>query len=279
MALAGAPTNYMLVNIAGLVVGIALFAGATLTRRFVERASGYLVLVGGVSLLATALFGVALEGASRWVHVGPVTVQPSLILLPAMLVLFARGSDVQSTVGLLLAAGAMAAQPDRAMAGVLLAALVWPLLARLTWRTALAFGGAAASFCVAMLREDRLPAVPYVDGILFSAFGDHPVAGAAIWAGAALLVVPALVAASRREPSVVRATFGAIWLAVVAAAALGNYPTPVVGYGASAIIGYLLSVAALSPGKGRRARTPGDKRAGSSTDRTKRRHRSEFVPA
>jgi hypothetical protein len=39
--------------------------------------------------------------------------------------------------------------------------------------------------------------------------------------------------------------FGAIWLGVIVAAALGNYPTPLVGYGGSAIIGYVLSLAAL----------------------------------
>jgi hypothetical protein len=41
--------------------------------------------------------------------------------------------------------------------------------------------------------------------------------------------------------------FGAAWLAVVAAAALGNYPTPLVGYGGSAILGYLISLIGLPP--------------------------------
>jgi hypothetical protein len=35
---------------------------------------------------------------------------------------------------------------------------------------------------------------------------------------------------------------------VAAAAALGNYPTPLVGYGGSAVLGYLLSVALLPAG-------------------------------
>jgi hypothetical protein len=39
--------------------------------------------------------------------------------------------------------------------------------------------------------------------------------------------------------------FGTIWFSAVAAAALGNYPTPLVGYGGSAIVGYLFSVAML----------------------------------
>ena len=38
--------------------------------------------------------------------------------------------------------------------------------------------------------------------------------------------------------------FGAVWVAMIVAAAAGNYPTPLVGFGGSAIVGYLLSIAA-----------------------------------
>ena len=39
--------------------------------------------------------------------------------------------------------------------------------------------------------------------------------------------------------------FGVTWLGMVVAAALGNYPTPVVGYGGSAILGYALSLSLM----------------------------------
>ena len=39
--------------------------------------------------------------------------------------------------------------------------------------------------------------------------------------------------------------FGIVWSGIMVAAALGNYPTPLVGYGGSAVLGYLLSLAAL----------------------------------
>ena len=45
--------------------------------------------------------------------------------------------------------------------------------------------------------------------------------------------------------------FGGVWCTALAAAALGNYPTPLVGYGGSAILGYCVSVAML-----RELRTP-----------------------
>jgi len=64
--------------------------------------------------------------------------------------------------------------------------------------------------------------------------------------GLVLLLLPAIVGWFRdpanRES---HAVFGAVWLAAILAAALGNYPTPFVGYGASAIIGYALSLLAL----------------------------------
>ena len=44
------------------------------------------------------------------------------------------------------------------------------------------------------------------------------------------------------------AVFGTVWLGVIVAAALGNYPTPLVGYGGSAILGYALSLSFM-PGR------------------------------
>jgi hypothetical protein len=42
------------------------------------------------------------------------------------------------------------------------------------------------------------------------------------------------------------AAFGAVWLAALTASVLGHYPTPLIGYGTSAILGYALSFAVLA---------------------------------
>jgi hypothetical protein len=88
--------------------------------------------------------------------------------------------------------------------------------------------------------------VPYVDQILFTAFDVHSLAGAAVLAGSLLLLVPSIVGV-RTDPARahIHLVFGAIWLGCVLAAGLGNYPTPVVGYGGSAILGYMLSLSAF----------------------------------
>lgn len=242
---AGAPAGYLVINLAAFVVGAAVWLG--LSSRVISRCHGGAVLALTAPLIATALFGVAVDGASRWVIVGPLSVQVSLIVLPAMIVLYARSTDAIGTAGILIAAFALAAQPDRAMASVLVAGVGAVVLTHRSRLPVIAFFGAVTGFGVTMLLPDALPAVPFVDRILYTAFDVHVLAGLAVAAGCFILLNPALVGAVWRVPErPVLFAFGACWAALVAAAAIGNYPTPLVGYGGSAVLGYLLSVALLT---------------------------------
>src|SRR4051812_39941515 len=119
---AGAPTSRVIVNALSLVLGLALFAVIPPSAQE-TRAAGGGVLAFWVMLLATAMFGVSVEGASRWARVGGVSLQVSLVVLPALLVLFARSRGFLATTGVVLAALALGLQPDRAMAGIMVAAL------------------------------------------------------------------------------------------------------------------------------------------------------------
>jgi len=249
MLAAGAPSRYLLVNLAALVLGATAWLALGRTAGSRLAGAGPVILALALPLLLTGFFGIAVEGASRWVSVGPLNLQVSLIVLPVMLVLYARRPDAIGTAGVIAAALALAVQPDRAMAGVLVAGLLGLLCAT---PGRLAFTAAAASllaFGCTLITPDTLPAAPYVDRILYTAFDVHPLAGVAVVLGAALLVVPALIVASKtagERPALL--AFGGCWLGMVVAAALGNYPTPLVGYGGSAVLGYLLSVALLPGG-------------------------------
>lgn len=239
---AGAPPTLLIVNALSLVMGLALL-GLIGERAHESRAAGGVVLALAVMLLAATIFGVSVEGASRWVRVGGVSLQISLIVLPGMLVLFAGSAGILATGGIALAALALGLQPDRAMAGIMAAALAVLAMYRRDRQVVLALTVAAAGFAVTLLRPDTLPAVPYVDRILYTSFDVHPLAGIAVVGGSLLLIVPAL-AGFRRDPAnrATHAVFGVAWLGMVVAAALGNYPTPVVGYGGSVILGYALSL-------------------------------------
>ena len=254
LALAGAGAVHIVVNAAALALGLVALGG--LAAAGIATRASLLALPLGAALLATALFGASADGATRWVQLGPLGIQVSLVVLPFIVLAYARRPDAAGAAALLLSAAALALQPDRAMAGVLAASLAaLALVRRDAVATALA-ALAASAFAVTLARPDPLPAVPFVDGILYSAFEVHWLAGAAVWGGAALLLVPALVGAWR-DPGCrqIHFVFFALWGAIIGAAALGNYPTPVVGYGGSAILGYVLGLAIL-PGARRTEEVP-----------------------
>lgn len=247
MQAAEAPPSYLGINAVALVIGIGVVGLIKRARSPETGQNGLGTLLLGLSLVAGSQFGVTVNGATRWVSLGGFALQPSLLLVPVMVVQFGRSRDALSTCGIALASVALALQPDRGMAGALLLGLVGGAVIRPDRKALIALFFASAGFVATLAQSDEQPAMPFVDQIFFTSFDVHPLAGLAVFAGATLLLLPAFV---RREGDVhddgARAAFGAIWFGVSFAAALGNYPTPVVGYGGSAIIGYVLSALPLS---------------------------------
>ncbi len=253
LAASGAPTRYLAVNAGTLIVGLAGVAAWTRWARPVPGLSGQATLVIGLALLATALFGQSLDGATRWVRLGPLTLQPGLILTPLLAVLFSSNRSWLTTTAVIIAAAALALQPDRATAGALALGMAALALTKPDRQVLMALVAASLAFAIALVRPDTLPAQPFVERVLFSAFETHLAAGIAVWIGVKWLLIPAI--AGRvldRENTPTYAVFGAVWLGLIVASVLGNYPTPMVGYGASSILGYLLGLAAL-PGRPRNA--------------------------
>ncbi|MBC2670745.1 FtsW/RodA/SpoVE family cell cycle protein [Novosphingobium piscinae] len=271
LTLAGAPPRYLALNLGAWTLGVTLLCAlGSLPSRGWQRHGALLVAMAAI-LLATGLIGSSVAGAARWLRLGGLALQPSLVLLPGMLVASARGADRLAAAGLTtaalgLTALALAIQPDRAMAGVLVAALGVLALRRPQPPVAAALAVGLGGFAVTLLRADALPAVPFVDQVLSGAFAVHPLAGLAVLIGAGLLVVPALVGWARDPANRTSyAVFGVVWAGVIAAAALGNYPTPLVGYGGSAILGYALSLLAL-PRRAGAAEEAGASRPGQTVE-------------
>jgi hypothetical protein len=246
LRLADAPSHYLAINALALPIGFVLLA---MVDRLSARYGGWrpaVIVAAAAAILFTALLGQPIDGASRWARVGTLSIQPSLILVPLLVLAFARAKDWPSTSGVLVASLALALQPDRGMAGALAAGMIAIALLRPDRMTIIAAVGAAAGFAASLFRPDRLPAAPYVDQILYTAFGAGTAAGIVVLGGAILLILPAIMGLARDpDARILYAAHGATWSAIVLAAALGNYPTPVVGYGGSAVLGYFLALAAL----------------------------------
>lgn len=247
--LADAPSRLALMNLSALGIGLSLVALARLAPPLGKRLRGALLCSVGLALIATALLGSSVEGASRWVSVAGLAVQPSLILVPPLLLAHAVRPGRASDIAVALTALAMALQPDRSIAAIIAAATMVVAWHRPTRSALFLAAWSLAALAVTLVRPDQLPAIAYVDQILWTGFSVHPVAGLALWAGSALLLLPALLLARRGErPAAL--VFAMVWGGAILSAALGNYPTPLVGYGASPILGYLLTAIALIRVKG-----------------------------
>lgn len=228
--------------VAGLIMVFPLAKRETADHPFF----GLLSLGTGAALLFTAAFGEQVSGASRWILIGQIARQPSLIMLPLIIVGFARTRDSLTAFGIVMAAMALALQPDRAMAGALLAGLSAVAIFARHPRILFCVGAAGLAFAITWFRPDVVPAAPHVDRLFRAAFSNGVVPGLSVWVGAIVLMLPAGFGILRdRAHCAVHAAFGATWLAVLTAAAWGDFPAPLVGYGGSAIVGYILATLAL----------------------------------
>ena len=253
---AGASAQLLTMNAAALVAGLVLVLSLSRAEPLDRPFVGPVTVAIGVVLVLTAALGGEASGVRRWASVGQVVMQPSLILLPLLIVGFARSRDVLTATGVVLAAIALAWQPDRAMAATLVAGIG---AVALTTRGRLALGltgVALIGFAVACIQPDVVPPTPFVDRVYRTALSTGPVAGIAVWLGTAILLAPAILGLARDGANrAIHAAFGGTWLTIVCAAMAGDYPTPLVGYGGSAIVGYLLATLALP----RRARVVSEK--------------------
>lgn len=248
MTAAGAPLSYLAINASALAIGLLAVGVLTEAGRLWRFAGGLVGVALACLILLTSLFGVTADGATRWISAGGIPLQPDLFVVPVVALGFARARDAASLFAVLIAALALALQPDRAMAGALAAGMAALALARPERTVLAALGAALAAFTATLVRADASPAMPFVDQVFCSSFDVHPLAGLAVLAGAALMLVPAIAGYVRDfDHRPIYAVFGAVWLAVILAAALGNYPTPLVGYSGSAILGYLISLLGLPP--------------------------------
>ncbi|MEG3182292.1 hypothetical protein [Sphingomonas sp. LT1P40] len=243
---AGAPARYLAMNGAALLLGFVVLGILSMANRAGLTANGVVAIALAAALFLTSVFGLSSDGVTRWVSVSGIALQPSLVLLPALILSFARCRDRLSTIAIAIASLALALQPDRAMAGALFAGLVTLAWVHRERNVHVALVAALIGMIVTLLRPDNAPAALYVDQIFYSSFDVSALAGLAVVTGAVLMIVPAIAGAllgtARRE---IYAVFGVFWLAVIVAAALGNYPTPLVGYGGSAILGYIISLTGL----------------------------------
>lgn len=239
MATAGAPARALAVQAASLAIGAGLVALAWRGRAAPGHALAWL-WVGAVLAGLPLIAGPEMEGVRRWLAAGPLLVQPAMIVLPPMIWLYARDAAGRAGAAAMIAmALILALQPDAAGAAALAAGLA--VCAGMRRRAA---DGAAAVAALGALgwaatRFDPLAPVAYVERAIQAAAGASPVVGIA---GALVLIsLPLAFVTRQRRPEDL--ALAACWAGLAAAGGWGNFPQPIVGYGASLALGWGLSLA------------------------------------
>ena len=132
-----------------LIAVVVLFIVAQVPPQKLERLAVPLYLGGVALLVATAVFGLTRKGATRWLALGPLVIQPSEILKIAMPLMLAwwfqkregqlRVTDFAVAAGLLLVPVALVIkQPDLGTALLILASGVYVMFfAGLSWKLVL----------------------------------------------------------------------------------------------------------------------------------------------
>ena len=240
----GAPMRMPLMNGAALMIGLVGCFGlwAAGKQGLTERA-GDIVLIGAACLIPlTALVGPQADGVARWLIIGGLTVQPALIVIAPIVVGVALRPSVPRLAAAAIAALGLAMQPDPGGAAMLLAGLAAPLFA-IRQRRAANFAAtvmAAIALAVAQARTVSLPPVAFVEGIIPDALSAGIFPALLALTGIALMLVPAW---SARPPHL---AFLGVWSAALCMALLASYPTPVIGFGGSGVLGFVLGAGLLA---------------------------------
>lgn len=242
---AGGSDSAMILQLVAGVIGALL----ALLAAWIARPPGPVVAVLLLAVVLAAetfilVAGVSMEGVRRWVDAGSIQLHAASLLVP--LAAWTAAQRLDAGAALLLAAllGVLAAQPDAAAVLALTLALLAVALIDKTKRRLASILVVLGLVCAgwALSRPDPLPAVGHVELIIRRAFETAPTVGGL--ATIALLLVPVAMFWKHRTPA--NQALAAAWAGFVLANLIANYPAPVIGAGASPVLGWLLSIGLAS---------------------------------
>ena len=251
MRLGGAPSGMWAAHLATGAVGMLLYAATTRAPRLSLGAASFLAVTGAFALAVT-LAAPGLQGVHRWLELPGLRLNASQLVMPALLVFAAtnlRGAPTLAQVQLLVVQGIHLLQPDAGQAtAVAVAALV---LLRSGPRTRASRASAAVLLAAAVatwMRADPLQPVPFVEDITSRALALHWTLGClglAAIAGAALAPIVSVPQGATSDATLAGRVVTTYFATAAVVVAFGAFPVPLLGFGASSIVGASLALAAV----------------------------------
>lgn len=251
----GVSTTAWAVNIAATILGLLIW---TVGRRLpppAGRGSRVLLTAATIAAILLPFASEGMLGVYRWVPVGGLRLHASAIVAPLIVLCVAAAAAhgiggalaISTTCAIILALQPDAAQATSfaAAAAVVLVCTRRTQLHKVLLGVALLLAVSGASF----IRPDPLPPVAHVEGIVGVVASRG--AGWAAMALVALLLLPVpFFAEWYRHRNSTALALGVYVAATLLAPAWGTFPVPVMGSGASPILGYFIAL------RGSRTRLP-----------------------
>lgn len=241
--LSGSPHSLIIPN------GAAWISGAVISLGMMAIAGNHVLRIIPpltVAALATAFLFPDVEGAHRWIEIGPLHINVAALFLPITVVAIARNgiSGPISTLAIILILGLLILQPDASQATAF-AIAAWFLITHETISSrakVLASLLLALSVMFAWMRPDQVQAVAEAELVIALAWQVSPlVASIGVFALAGASLVPLL--RDNSLPSTGEARALAAYFTIAALCTLaGNYPVPLIGLGMSFVVGYWLGI-------------------------------------
>lgn len=243
MAMGGAPSRFLVVNAATLfTVGIFVW----MMPPVVGDKTRLIIMISIIGLMAlTLISGIEANDVRRWLPLGSLRLHAGMLLLPAFSVLVQNITRPIALISTTVIALTIMLQPDFASALALaLSMTVMALLHRNLWSVFAAVISIVA-LVITYFNMVQLPPVAFVEAVITDAWSTHPIGAIALTIPLILAIIwPLLVEKFTGQAcQTARLLFAACILGFAIASFVGPYPVPLLGYGASAIMGYGFAIA------------------------------------
>lgn len=233
-----APRAYLAVNAGTLLV--ALLAIAFHPKRLSVTVRRVLIALALLLLFVPLATGPSLGGVERWLPLGPFILNAGLLALPALAVLLGAEPDYAPGItGVAVLAALL--QPDLALGAALTVMTLGLYDATRDWRHGVVAVVAFTASLVAAT-QGEIAAQPFADRVIFL-LARTDMLGALGLTAAMLAGFVLILAGTGSEPS--RKALAGCLFGFTFAGHVSNYPSPLVGYGAAAILGFGLALTLL----------------------------------
>ncbi len=245
-ALGGGPSSYLAINGAalGLLALLVLVPGQTRSAALIPA-----VTFTAITLLFAALvLGQDLQGVRRWIMLGPGRLHAGMLAIPALVAVLPRLRQVLAAGATALATLAIWAQPDFASVLALFGGIALATAGqRLSWTQQAMRLAAVIGLIATAFRPDPLTGVRFVETALGDGWAFSPFLGLVMAVTLIIAITAPPLLLTRGKPELqrsARAVIGAM-AGFTLAGLLAPFPQPLIGFGASPIIGYGLALAVL----------------------------------